>query len=87
MMSELASKIGFKHENSLPYYPQANGQVEAVNKSLKTILQRKINSTKSNWHLMLYLTVWAYLTSVKIATDFYPFQHIYGLETVFPIEC
>jgi len=38
MMSELASKIGFKHENSLSYYPQANGQVEAVNKSLKTIL-------------------------------------------------
>jgi hypothetical protein len=39
MMSELTSKLGLRQEHSSPYYPQANGQVEAVNKSLKTILQ------------------------------------------------
>jgi hypothetical protein len=54
MMSELTSNLGLRQENSSPYYPQANGQVEAMNKSLKTILQRTINSSKSNWHLMLY---------------------------------
>jgi hypothetical protein len=70
-----------------PYYPQANGQVEAVNKTLKTILQQTINLTKSNWHLILYSTLWAYRTSVKIATDFSPFQLIYRLEVVLPIEC
>ena len=39
MMEELASKLGYKQENSSCYYPQVNGQVEAVNKSLKSILQ------------------------------------------------
>jgi transposase InsO family protein len=39
MMTELTSKLGLRHEHSSPYYPQANGQVEAVNKSLNTILQ------------------------------------------------
>jgi transposase InsO family protein len=39
MMSELTSKLGLRQEHSSPYYPQANGHVEAVNKSLKTILQ------------------------------------------------
>ena len=39
MMEELASKLGYKQENSSSYYPQANGQVEVVNKSLKSILQ------------------------------------------------
>jgi transposase InsO family protein len=39
MMSELTSKLGLRQEHSSPYYPQANGQVEAVNKTLKTILQ------------------------------------------------
>ena len=35
MMEELALKLGYKQEHSSSYYPQANGQVEAVNKSLK----------------------------------------------------
>jgi hypothetical protein len=34
MMTELTSKLGFKKEHSSPYYPQENGQVEDVNKSL-----------------------------------------------------
>jgi hypothetical protein len=78
MMTELTSNLGLRQEHSSPYYPQANGQVEAVNKSLKTILQRMINSAKSNWHLMLYSTLWAYRTSVKTATSFSPFQLVYS---------
>jgi hypothetical protein len=87
MMTELTSKLGLRQEHLSPYYPQAHGQVEVVKKTLKTILQRTINSAKSNWHLMLYSTLWAYRTSVKIATSFSPFQLIYGLEVVLPIEC
>ena len=39
MMTELTSNLGLRQEHSSPYYPQANGQVEDVNKSLNTILQ------------------------------------------------
>jgi hypothetical protein len=87
MMSELMSNLGLRKEHLSPYYPQVNGQVEVVNKSLKTILQQKINSAKSNWHLMLYSTLWAYRTSIKIATNFSHFQLVYRLEVVLPIEC
>jgi hypothetical protein len=38
MMFELTSNIGLRHDHSSPYYPQVNGQVEAVSKSLKTIM-------------------------------------------------
>jgi hypothetical protein len=34
MMSELTEKLGLRHENSTPYYPHANGQVEAIKKVL-----------------------------------------------------
>jgi hypothetical protein len=36
---------------------------------------------------MLYSALWAYRTSIKTATGFSPFQLVYGLEVVFPIEC
>jgi hypothetical protein len=36
---------------------------------------------------MLYLALWAYRTSIKIATGFSPFHLIYGLEAVLPIKC
>ena len=42
MMAELSAKLGFHHDNSTPYYPQANGQVEAINKLLKIMLQRMV---------------------------------------------
>jgi hypothetical protein len=36
---------------------------------------------------MLYSTLWAYRTSVKTTTGFSPFQLVYGVEAVLPIEC
>ena len=35
MMEELSAKLGFHHENSTPYYPQDNCQVEAINLSFE----------------------------------------------------
>jgi transposase InsO family protein len=60
MMSEMRTKLGFLHENSSPYYPQANGQVEAINKVLKTMLQRMVGVKKTNWNLQIFSALWAY---------------------------
>jgi hypothetical protein len=38
MMFELTEKLGLWHEKSTPYYPEANGQVEVINKVLITML-------------------------------------------------
>ena len=64
-----------------------NGQVEAVNKSLKSILQWTIAQSKTNWHIMLYPALWAYRTAVKTATGFLPYHLVHGVESVFPVEC
>ena len=87
MMEELSSKLGYKQEHSSSYYPQANGQVEAVNKSLKFILQRTITQTKTNWHIILYPALWAYKIAVKTATGFSPYQLVHGVELVLPVIC
>ena len=44
-MTELATMLGFKQEHLSSFYLQVNGQVEAVNKILKTILKGTINAT------------------------------------------
>jgi hypothetical protein len=87
MMSELTEKLDLRHENSTLYYPQANDQVEEINKILITMLRRMIGIHKTSWHTMLFSTLWAYRTSVKSATRFTPFQLFYGLEAILPIEC
>ena len=73
MMDELSSKLGYKKDHSSSYYPQENGQVEVVNKSLKSILQRTVAKNKNNWHILLYPNLWAYRTVVKIAIIFSPY--------------
>jgi transposase InsO family protein len=87
MMSELTKKLGLRHDNSTPYYPQANGQVEAINKVLITMLRRMIGIHKTSWHTMFFLALWAYRTSVKSATGFTPFRLVYGMEAILSIEC
>eukprot|EP00253_Pinus_taeda_P028678 PITA_28678 len=79
----------FKHiiASSTHYYPQANGLVESINKVLVIMIRRIIGIHRSNWHNMLFSALWAYRTSVKTSTGFTPFQPVYGLEAVLPIEC
>ena len=48
MMTELTTMIGFIQEHSSSYYPHVNGQVEAINKTFKTILKRTIDASCSN---------------------------------------
>ena len=35
----------------------------------------------------MYLTLWAYRTSVRNATGFTPFQLVYDMEAILPIQC
>jgi hypothetical protein len=51
------------------------------------MLRRIIGIHKTSWHTMLFSALWAYQTSVKSAMGFMPFQLVYGIEVVLPIEC
>jgi len=87
MMSELHVKLGFHHENAPPYYPQANRQVEAINKVLKTMIQRMVGANKTSWHLQIFSALWDYCTLVKTTIGFMPFHLVYGIKAVLLFEC
>jgi hypothetical protein len=41
----------------------------------------------TTWNMMFFLALWAYQMLVKFAMGFTPFQLVYGIEFILPIEC
>ncbi|XP_022880881.1 uncharacterized protein LOC111398180 [Olea europaea var. sylvestris] len=58
-MRELCDEMGIKKDFSMPHHPQANGQVEAVNKTIKHTLKRKLDTSKGAWVDELPHVLWA----------------------------
>jgi hypothetical protein len=83
---EFVESMKIKLLNSSPYYAQANGQAEASNKGLIKIIKKRIKDNPRKWHEKLSEAVWAHRTSRHEATKVTPFELVYGLEAVLPVE-
>ena len=82
----MCEELGIKTFFSSPVHPQANGQVEAVNKTIKTTLKTKLSNLKGAWVDKLPNVLWAYRTTARNATCKTPFSLAFGTETVVPVE-
>ena len=81
----MLQRYGIGHHKSSPYRPQANGAVEAANKTIKTILA-KMTENFRDWADKLPYALWGYRTSVRTATGATPYSLVYGMEAVLPVE-
>lgn len=70
--------LGIKFKYSSPGHPQSNGQVEATNKTLLSILKKRLEDRNGKWVEELPGVLWAYRTIVKTATGETPFALTYG---------
>ncbi|XP_058078623.1 uncharacterized protein LOC131226947 [Magnolia sinica] len=84
-MGDFLDKLKIQRHLSSPYQHQMNGKVEVVNKTIICILE-KIVKTYRDWSEMLPYALWAYQTYVRSATGATPYELIYGMEAVLPIE-
>ena len=85
-MVQFAEDTGFKLLTSTPYYAQANGQVEAANENIISIIKRKAKEKPKNWHKVLDEALWACQTSPRESTNTAPFRLTFGHDAVLPIE-
>ncbi|KAL5578806.1 hypothetical protein UlMin_011248 [Ulmus minor] len=85
-VSCICDRLGIKKIFSSPAHPKSNGQVEAVNKTIKQTLKKKLEKSKGAWVDELPLMLWSYRTSFRATTGETPFSLAYGVEAVIPIE-
>jgi hypothetical protein len=71
---------------SSPGHPQANGLVEATNKTIFKILKKKLGNHKEDWAEDLLEVLWAYRTTKKTPTEETPYALAFGTEAVIPAE-
>ncbi|XP_057780050.1 uncharacterized protein LOC130998653 [Salvia miltiorrhiza] len=67
-------------------HPQANGQVELVNRSICEGIKKRLNQSREKWVEELDTVLRAYRTSPKTATGEAPFTLVYGSNAVIPAE-
>ena len=75
-MTYFDKDYGIQLIRSAPFYAQANGQVEASNKLLISILEKRLEENPRDCHKILFETLWAYRTSKRDSTGVSPYSLI-----------
>jgi hypothetical protein len=85
-MVKFCEDYGIKLRNSTTYYPQGNGLAESSNKSMVKIIKKLLEDNKRDWDSKFKYALWANCVSTKRAIGTSPFQLVYGMEAVFPVQ-
>ena len=86
LVTALCEKFNFAQRKSSMYNAPANGLAEAFNKTLCNLLSKVVTKSKRDWHERLGETLWACKTTYKMPTQSTPFDLVYGVEAVLPLE-
>ena len=78
--------LSIKNRYSTPAYPQSNGQVVAINKTILKGLKKRLDWAKGRWIEELPNVLWAYRTTLRRSTGETPFSLAYGAKAVILTE-
>ena len=82
----LWSKLGTKLLFSTASHPQTDGQTEVVNRALSQLLRVVISKNLKSWETCLPFVEFAYNRSVHSATNYSPFEVVYGFNPLSPLD-
>ena len=74
------------HHKFDPHHPQANGQAESTNKVLCPTLTKVVEGSQCDWEQKLNNVMWVYRTAYKTSINSMPYELIFGLNAILPID-
>ena len=86
MVDKVLQKYAVRHRTSLAYHPQENRKAEVSNREIKSILEKTVNSSTTNWSKKIDDALWPYMTAFKTPLGMSPFQIVYGKACHLPVE-
>ncbi|XP_022040201.1 uncharacterized protein LOC110942744 [Helianthus annuus] len=79
-------EMNIEHSFASVAHPQANGQVESINKQIVDGIKARLGTARRGWVDELPSILWAHRTMPKTSTGETPFSLVYGSEAVIPAE-
>ena len=67
-------------------HPQSNGQSEISNKEIKNMLEKIVNTSRSDWSIKLHDALWAYMTDYKSPIGMSPYRVVFGKPCYLPLK-
>ena len=84
--NKFISFLGITKLNIAPYHPEANGQIERANCTIKQIISKLILSHPDQWFKFVQIAVFAYNTTPQKVTSYSPYYLMYVKKPRLPID-
>jgi transposase InsO family protein len=86
LFQEMCAILGADKTRTTPYWPQSDGFVERMNRTLEDLLSKMVQKNQRDWDMCLQIAMLAYRSSVQESTGYSPAQMMYGMEVNLPVH-
>ena len=84
LLKQICHFLGISKVNTTAYHPQTDGLVERFNRTLTSMLSKRVETTGLDWDQQLPFVMFAYRSSLQESTQESPFFLLYGRDPRLP---